>query len=347
MRMIDRQTAGDAVRLLIFMVVTTLCTGLLVMIIGNITFGGTRDYKAEFLDVTGVSKGDDVRVAGVKVGTVQEIEILDEDGARPKALVSFNVDDDTDVTGATNAQIKFRNIVGQRYIALTQQEGDPGRLEAGATIPEERTHEALDLTVLFNGFKPLFQALTPNDINQLSYEIVQVFQGEGGTLEGLLADTASVTSTLASRDEVIGDLIQNLNTTLVHVADRDEELAELITSFRTLVTGLKNDRDAILQPLDKISQLSVETAGLVSELRPDLVADVKELRRLAGNLDRNKGEIDRVLQVMPIKLTKIGRTATYGSWFNFYLCEFQGRVHVLGNQIPVNYSTSAARCDLG
>jgi len=348
MRMIDKRTAQDAVRLVIFMVITSLCTGLLVMIIGNITFGGTRTYQAEFLDATGVVNGDDVRVAGVKVGTVKDVEIVDGDpeARGAKALVTFTVADDTDVTGGTNAQIKFRNLVGQRYISLFQDQGDPGRLEEGKTIPTSRTHEALDLTVLFNGFKPLFQALSPNDINQLSYEIVQVFQGEGGTLEGLLADTASVTSTLASRDEVIGDLIENLNTTLVHVADRDDELAELITSFRTLVSGLKKDRHAILEPLEQISALSVETAGLVSDLRPDLVADVKQLRRLAGNLDRNKGEIDRALQVMPIKLTKIGRTATYGSWFNFYLCEFQGRVHVAGQTVPVDYGTQAARCDL-
>ena len=88
-----------------------------------------------------------------------------------------------------------------------------------------RTTPALDLTVLFNGFKPLFQALSPADINKLSYEIVQVFQGEGGTLESLLAHTASVTSTLADRDQVIGDLIDNLNEVLDHLGDRDEQLS--------------------------------------------------------------------------------------------------------------------------
>ena len=158
--------------------------------------------------------------------------------------------------------------------------------------------------MLFNGFKPLFQALSPSDLNQLSYEIVQVFQGEGGTLEGLLGHTASVTQTLADRDEVIGALIDNLNEVLDHIGDRDDQLTELIQTFRTFVGGLKDDRQAILGSLDQISALSVETAGLVEGIRAPFVEDIKQLRRVAGNLDKNKAELDRALQVLPIKLRR-------------------------------------------
>ena len=98
----------------------------------------------------------------------------------------------------------------------------------------ERTSPALDLTVLFNGFKPLFSALTPADVNQLSMQLIQVFQGEGGTIENLLDSTASVTNTLAARDDLVSDLIANLNTTLETVGDRDEQLSDLIIQFRTL-----------------------------------------------------------------------------------------------------------------
>ena len=187
--------------------------------------------------------------------------------------------------------------------------------------------------MLFNGFKPLFQALSPADINKLSYEVIQVFQGEGGTLEGLLSHTASVTQTLASRDQVIGELIDNLNEVLDHIGDRDDQLSQLITTFRTFVGGLKDDREAILGSLDNISELSVQTADLVSGIREPFVGDIHQLRRLAGNLDDGKAEIDRALQVLPIKLNKVGRTAAYGSWFNFYLCHFQGRIRVPGGQV--------------
>ena len=342
--LLDKKTSIDLVKLLVFVVVTSLATSVLVVTIGNLGFGSSREYSAEFTDATGVTKGDDIRVAGVRVGTVDEVEIID----RTRALVTFSVDDDTSVNGGTNAAIRYRNLVGQRYISLTQEVGDTQRLPDGATIPVSRTRAALDLTVLFNGFKPLFQALSPEDVNQLSYELVQVFQGEGGTLEGLLAHTASVTSTLADRDEVIGDLIDNLSLVLDHVADRDKQLTRLIQSFRTLVGGLKKDRFAILGSLEEVSTLSVETASLIDGIREPLVKDIKELRTVAGNIDKNKAELDRALQVLPIKLNKIGRTAIYGSFFNFYLCEFQGRVNLPDNvSLPVKYNTGSDRCDLG
>jgi phospholipid/cholesterol/gamma-HCH transport system substrate-binding protein len=174
-----------------------------------------------------------------------------------------------------------------------------------------------------------------------------VFQGEGGTLEGLLAHTASVTSTLADRDQVIGQLIDNLNEVLDHLGSRDDELNELITSFRTFVGGLKDDRQAILTSLDQVSALSVETAGLVRGIRQPFVEDIKHLRAVTENIDRNKAELDRALQVLPIKLEKVGRTAIYGSWFNFYLCQFQGKVRVGGRTLPVSYNTGSDRCSLG
>jgi phospholipid/cholesterol/gamma-HCH transport system substrate-binding protein len=344
MKVLDRRTTSDLVKLLVFIVVTTMATSVLVVLIGNISFQPKHDYRAVFVDATGVVKGDDIRIAGVKVGSVTDVEVVD----RTRARVTFTVEETETLSKATHAAIRYRNLVGQRYISLSDQIGDTGELEPGDTIPVAQTTPALDLTVLFNGFKPLFQALSPTDINQLSYEIVQVFQGEGGTLEGLLSHTASVTSTLASRDQVIGELIDNLNEVLDHVGDRDEQLSRLITTFRTFVGGLKDDREAILGSLDDVSALSVETADLVSGIREPFVSDIKQLRRLAGNLDEGKSELDRALQVLPIKLNKIGRTATYGSWFNFYLCHFQGRVRLPGGvSVPVDYNTGSDRCDLG
>jgi phospholipid/cholesterol/gamma-HCH transport system substrate-binding protein len=342
-KLLDKRTTSDLIKLMIFIVITTLATGVLVITIGNISFSPKHSYKAVFADATGVTKGDDVRVAGVKVGTVQSVEITD----RTRALVTFSVDTGTSLTEATHATIKYRNLVGQRYVTLTQEVGSTDKLAEGATIPISRTTPALDLTVLFNGFKPLFQALSPADLNQLSYEIVQVFQGEGGTLESLLGHTASVTSTLADRDEVISALVDNLSEVLDHVADRDQQLNQLITTFRTFVGGLNEDREAILGSLDQVSELSVQTASLVKGIRSPLVEDISNLRRLTANIQRNRGELDRALQVLPIKLEKVGRTAIYGSWFNFYLCQFQGKIKLPGITVPVAYNTGSPRCDLG
>ncbi|MDE0778154.1 MCE family protein [Nocardioides sp.] len=349
MKLLDKKTSADLTRLLIFIVVTTLATGVLVVTIGNLSFKGSKDYQAVFADVTGMNKGDDVRIAGVKVGTVSDIEAIasdaDEDGAQ--ARVTFSVQNGTALRESTHATIRYRNLVGQRYIALTEDVGSTAELDPGDTIPMEQTTPALDLTLLFNGFQPLFEALSPDDLNKLSFEVIQVFQGQGGTLESLLESTASVTQTLADRDAIIGQLLENLDFVLDRLADRDEQLSATIISFRDLVAGLRKDRAAILDSLDGITRLSTSTADLVTDLRAPFVEDIKQLRRLTKNLDDGKAEIDRAVQVLPIKLEKVGRTAIYGSWFNFYLCDFKGRVTLPGVTVPVDFNVGAERCDLG
>jgi phospholipid/cholesterol/gamma-HCH transport system substrate-binding protein len=343
-RLLDARTTADAVKLLIFILVTTIATGMLVVTIGNVSFGDTKEFKAVFSDATGVVNGDDVRVAGVKVGNVEDVEIVDQ----TKALVTFKVDSDHPVSDSTFAAIRYRNLVGQRYIALTQGVGGPSLLREGATIPLSRTSPALDLTVLFNGFKPLFEALSPSDVNKLAYEIITVFQGEGGTMESLLAHTASVTTELASRDQIIGQLIENLNEVMVTLGNRDTELSNLLIKLREFISGLSQDRQAILGSLDSVSSLAVETSDLVTGIRPSLTEDISQLRRVARNIDADKAEVDRALKVLPIKLNKVGRTAIYGSWFNFYLCNFSGRIRLPGGAtVPVDYKTGGARCNLG
>ncbi|MFL6106960.1 MAG: MCE family protein [Marmoricola sp.] len=344
-KLLDKRTRGDLIKLVIFIVVTSLATGVLIVLIGNLNFEKAREYKAVFSDATGVVKGDDIRVAGVKVGSVKKVEIVD----RTRARVTFSVVDSTAVTRSSTATIRYRNLVGQRYISVTQGVGDTSRLPKDGTIPLSRTQPALDLTVLFNGFKPLFAALTPADVNRLSYEIIQVFQGEGGNLEGLLRSTGSVTNTLADRDQLIGDVINNLNSVLKTVGDRDGQLDSLIVNLRTFVGGLTQDKDAILNSLDSISALTEQTADLTTGIRPGLVASIKGLRRVATNLNKGRDEIDRALQILPIKLNKIGRTAIYGSFFNFYLCEFQAKVVLPTGTIKVPYETypgGNGRCNL-
>jgi phospholipid/cholesterol/gamma-HCH transport system substrate-binding protein len=345
MRILDVKTFSATVKLVVFMTVTTLATGLLVATIGNVGLGETREYHAVFSDATGLNTGDDVRIAGVEVGSVEEIELQSRDLAR----VTFTVDTQTIIDRATEARLRYRNLVGQRYIALTPGTGPAQMLPEGGTIPLSQTQPALDLTVLFNGFKPLFEALSPRDVNRLSYQIIQVFQGEGGTMESLLANTASVTNTIANRDRVIGELITNLNHVLTTLSRRDDQLSGLITELQQFITGLSRDRKPILNSLNAVSRLSSETSEMLVRTRPALQADIEQLRRVTGVLDDGRELLDRSLQILPIKLRKVGRTASYGSWFNFYLCNFQGGVKVPGLErtVRVNYDVNSERCSLG
>lgn len=324
--------ASPLIKFLIFVLVTALASGLLIITIANNSLKGSAEsYTARFTDATSLNEGDEVRISGVKVGQIEKIEIAD----RRIAQVTFNVAGRKLPASAT-AKIKYRNLVGQRYVALEQGVGKPGEyLAPGAMIPLARTKSALDLTVLLGGFKPLFQALSPNEVNKLSFEIIQVLQGEGGTVESLLAHTASLTSTIASKDQVIGQVVNNLNGVLDSVNARDQELSGLIVQLQQVVSGLAADKDSIGEALTAMDGLTNTTAGLLTEARPPLKQDIAALGQLSGNLNDNEIITERVLKNMPGKLETISRTATHGSWFNFFNCKLSGTVGVGPLNLPL------------
>ena len=316
-----RGVGAPLVKFAIFAVVTLFCTALLAGTISNQVGGNTTDYSAKFTDATGVNKGDEIRIAGVRVGEVNDVRLVD----RKVALVDFAVRNDVELPRSTEATIKFRDLVGRRYISLEQGVGVPGqRLAAGATIPLAQTHPAVNLTQLFDGFRPLFQALSPTDVNQLSFQLIQVLQGEGGTVTGLLAHTASLTSTLADKDAVIGSVIDNLNQVLDTVNNRGTEFTQLVITVRELVAGLSKDRNTIGDAVDSIGHLTDTTADLLSDARPPLKDDIKHLGDLASNLNDNQDLVERFLTTLPRKLDVLTPLGTYGSWFAFYLCDFHG-----------------------
>jgi phospholipid/cholesterol/gamma-HCH transport system substrate-binding protein len=320
-----RGVAAPLAKLVIFVVITVAATAMLGLTIANVDFGGADDYQARFTDVTSLNVGDDVRIAGVKVGQVTSINVVD----RRQAEVGFQVESDVTLPASVTATIKYRNLVGQRYIALSQGTGAmDSTLPAGGTIPLARTQPALDLTQLFNGFKPLFQALSPTDVNQLSYEIIQVFQGEGGTIDSLLANTATLTSTIANKDQVIGQVIDNLNSVLNTVNANSTQLGDLITTTQQLVSGLAADRQPISQAIGSLGDLATTTAGLLQQGRAPLQSDIAGLGTLAGNLNANQGTVQHFIQFLPQKLSTIIPTASYGSWFNFFLCSAGGTIAV-------------------
>ena len=316
---LDGESFAALIKLLIFCAATGMATVLLALTLSNGGFGAKDEYKAVFTDVTGVAKGDDVRIAGVSVGSINSVEIVQKD----KALVTFGVEPDVRLTQNTTATLRFRNLVGQRYMALAQgPDGASAALRPGSTIPLERTQDALDLNVLLNGFKPVFEALNPEDTNKLAFEIVQTLQGEAGNVQSLLGRVSSLTNTLAGRDQLIGDVVVNLSEVLDMLGDRDAELKNTITTVRQFVGGLKSDRKAILNSLDSVSELTEETADLLIEGRPLIRDDIKELRRLSGNLaeDDTLNQLEDSLQIMPIKMNKISQFVASGSIFNQYLC---------------------------
>ena len=214
-------------KFLVFLLVSVAAAVLVgVTLSGRAPGGPADDYHAIFANASNLVAGDEVRVAGIRVGTVDGLSIMDES----QVLVTFSAQRTVGLTAGTHAAVKYKNLVGDRYLELTA--GDGRKLVADGTIPVSQTAPALDLDALFNGFKPLLAALSPDQVNRVSTELVTVLQGEGGTIDDLLAALASVTSTLADRDQVIGDLISNLNSALGKV--NTGELGQLITQLQRL-----------------------------------------------------------------------------------------------------------------
>ena len=373
-------TLAAGIKLVIFTIVSILVTGLLAVIMGNFGFGDAKEYRAVFSTASMLEKGDDVRVAGVSVGEVRNVEHY----KRTMALVTFRVKSDVPLTTTSRAEIRFLNLVGDRYLALEagDENGDAlpdgiddgiggesagaeaprtgTRLESGDTIPVAQTAPALDLTALFNGFQPLFQALTPDQVNDLSMNLVQVLQGEGGTVQELLANTASLTNSLADRDELIGEVVTNLTNTLQTVDQRHEELNTLVSELQRWMGDLARDRETIGSSLGNISDLTVVVADLLRQGRPLLKDDVLQLKRLAKllNKPRNQQQITELLDRLPESMTDQTRTGTYGSWYSYYVCGFSGQITLPGNlgSIPglqqvlsglanLNFHSSAPRCN--
>jgi phospholipid/cholesterol/gamma-HCH transport system substrate-binding protein len=332
-------------KLIVFTAVTALGTGLVALTIANVTLTDTTHYLARFTDVSGLVVGDDVRIAGVRVGSVDSIELVD----RRIAQVGFNMDAHQHLPVSVTASVLYRNLLGQRYLALAQGPGPVGQtLPPGGLIPIGHTTPPLNLTVLFNGFKPLLVGLDPAQLNRLSWEIVQVLQGQGGTVDSLLASTSSLTRDIADRDRVIGELIANVNAVLDTVNVRDQQLSALIWQLQRLVSGLAADREPIGQAIVSIDQLAGATAGLLRDARPALRDDIAGLGALSTNLADRAQVIDGVLRFLPEKLTKLSRAGSYGSWFNFYLCGVEGTVTVpITNGplvVPLTTPPPAARC---
>lgn len=305
-----------------FTVVTILATVALATTISNNSGGAGSEYHAMFTDATSLNKGDDIRMAGVKVGTVDKIEIAQGDVAK----VSFSVSNAVDLQQGTVAQLRFRNLVGQRYIALEPPAKANPTMAVGHTFSLAETRPALDLTMLFNGFQPLLRLLDPQDVNNLSEQIISVFQGEGPTVEGLLSSTASLTSTLADKDQVIGSLINNLSSVLTTVNSRSSQLDTTIVTLQRLVSGLSEDRKTIGSTLDGLGNLTVSVSELLEQGRAPLKGSISALDKLSGNLSAAEPTLNSFFDTLPTKLSTIGRTGSYGSWLNFYVCSIKGSI---------------------
>ena len=217
-------------------------------------------------------------------------------------------------------------------MALEDGAGGTKALAAGATIPLDHTQPALDLDALIGGFRPLFRALSPERVNELSGQLIAAFQGQGGTIGSFLTRTASVTNTLADRDQLIGSVIANLNTVLSTLDDQSGQFDKAVTSLSQLVDGLAQQRSEISTAVAYTNEASRSFVDLLSQARPPLQQIVQENDRASGSILLDHEYFDDLLTRLPEAYRVLGRQGLNGDYFSFYLCDLSLKLNGKGGQ---------------
>lgn len=325
-----------------FAIVMALLTAFLFFIFGQYRTGATSGYSAVFADASRLKAGQSVRVAGIRVGTVDSVSLLPD----KKVVVKFDADNNIVLTDGTRAAVRYLNLVGDRYLELVDGPGSSKRLGSGGQIAVDHTAPALDLDLLLGGLKPLVQGLNAHDVNELSASLLQVFQGQGGTLDSLFSKTTSFSNALADNDQTVQQLIDNLNTVIGTLAKDGPKFSGAINSLERLLTGLAQDREPIGAAIDALSKGTASLADLLSNARRPLAGTVEQLSQLAPLLDEDKDRIDVALKKAPLNYRKLIRLGTMGATIPYYLCGAWIRGTDLQGKTVVApwFSSHAGRC---
>src|ERR1700733_971421 len=327
----------------VFAVVMSMLTLFLFFTFGQYRTGAVTGYSALFNDASRLKAGASVRVAGVRVGTVNGVALQPD----KKVVVKFDADRSVVLTDGTKAAVRYLNLVGDRYLELVDGPGSTRRLPAGGQINVDHTAPALDLDLLLGGLKPLVRGLNPRDVNALSSALLEVFQGEGGTLQSLFNKSTSFTNTLADNDQTIERLIDNLNTVAATLNKDGGQFSGAIDRLERLVTGLANDRDTFGPAIDALSTGTVTLADLLGKARKPLSATVDQLTRLAPNLDSDKDRLDAALQKAPRNYRKLVRLGAFGATIPYFICENTRRGTDLSGKTVLApwFRSDAQRCE--
>ncbi|MCV7445435.1 virulence factor Mce family protein [Mycobacterium paraense] len=339
---------GTIVRLSIFSLVLLIFTVMIIVVFGQMRFDRTYGYSAEFTNISGLRQGQFVRASGVEIGKVSSVELVD--GGR-RARVNFSVDRSIPLYQSTTAQIRYLDLIGNRYLELKRGEGEGADkvLPPGGFIPVSRTSPALDLDALIGGFKPLFRALDPQKVNTIATALITVFQGQGGTINDILDNTAQLTSQLGQRDQAIGEVIKNLNVVLDTTVRHRQQFDQTVNNLEVLITGLKNHAEPLAGGTAHISNAAGTVADLLAEDRGLLHSTLNYLDAVQQPLIDQREQLNDFIHKVPTALNMIGRTiGSYGDFVNFYACDITLKINGLQAGGPVRtvklFNQPTGRC---
>lgn len=314
---------GTPLKVGIFTVVMLLVAAGLIVVFGEFRFAAGNTYHATFTNAARLKSGQDVRIAGVPVGAVKAVKLNSDNTVD----VSFDVNERYQLYTSTRAAIRYENLVGDRFLEITSGPGELRKLPAGATIGEENTDPALDLDALLGGLRPVLKGLDGNKVNEISNAVIELLQGQGGALSQLLSSTSSFTTDLAARDQLIGDVVNNLNTVLGTVDDKSAAFDASVDQLQQLITGLAEGKDPIAGAIGPLSSASTDLTQMLESGRRPLQGVLENLRPLAGELDRRKGEVNAVIEPLAENYLRLNALGAYGSFFNIYYCSIRMKIN--------------------
>ncbi len=302
--------------LIVFLVVSMLLTLTVYATLQRSVRGGVDHYSAVFTDVSGLRTGDDVRMAGVRVGRVDAIDL-----AGAAAKVTFEIQRDQALYGNTVASVTYQNLIGQRYVGLSMGDfGDPSALRPGAQIPVEHTEPSFDLSRLLNGFEPLFSTLDPAAVDDITAAVIRALQGDNGAVTSLIAETSTLAQSFAGPDQVLGRIIDNLGAVLTTLTAQTGNLKIVIEQTRKIFDGLSQQRDALFTQIDSISATVQRAARVVQGAQPSMSEFVNRRPGFSQHFIDNKGKFAYLGYNLPLMLQGMSRIVDTGSYLNADVC---------------------------
>lgn len=257
-----------------------------------------------------------VKAAGVTVGRVNEIRI--KDGL---AIVTMAIDEDAEIPEDVEAEIRFRNLIGQRMVKLVQPEGATasGVLEDGDLITIDETDPAFDLSDLFNGLRPLIRSTNPADINLVAREAVTALRGRSDDISGLLTNVSEISEMLAAKDQELSTLLEGLNVVTSDLAGRDEQLERTLGHINRFFEKVLNNKRALARALVTLEDAAVRIERLVDRNAENIDAELEALSEILDVVDRRRNDLEAVVRSLPEMLVAVERVTGYGEWTNLHL----------------------------
>jgi phospholipid/cholesterol/gamma-HCH transport system substrate-binding protein len=307
-------------------------------------FADTYEMKAEFEDATGVLVGDAVKIAGVDVGRVTGTEIKGG-----KALVTFSLDEDITLPRDTEVSIRWRNVLGQRFVYIFPG-GEDSSWEEDDTIPVSQTNDVADIGEFLNRVGPILKAIDPEQANAFLDAMNTALQNNERNVRALLDAGSSLAGDLSERDDEIASLIRNADTIMEAFASQDDEIRNILDDLDNVSGVLARRTDDVNALVTNFADVQEQLDELLKTSGSNIDDTIGSLETVVTTLSTNKKHLARTLETTPMGVANYFQTSSWGEWFNVRIVELvlqdnQGNDLVRQKELPNQHADEGGGTD--